>query len=498
MTGPDDRWAPFGTRSPDAAGLRSAARSGTRWSVAQQAGGRLAAVAAFLVLARLVGPEGFGLAALALVFVALAQILVEGGFGQALIQRDDLRPGHADTAFWANLVGSVVLTAALAVAAGPLAALLGEPALAPVLRVTSLAVVLGALGATQVALLRRRFAFRALAVRTTVADLTGGAAGVVAAVSGAGVWALVTQYLVAVGVGTALVWVASPWRPGTAVSRASFRDLFGFSRNSLGGALLATVNQRGDDLLVGALLGSVALGVYSVGYRLLTLLRTLIAQTINVVSLPVLSRLQDDPAGLGRMYRSALAVGVAVSAPVYSFFVVAAPDAVAVFFGPRWADAAPVMRVLALAGVAHTAIAVTEGCLTASGRPHLTFRIRLLWALLLISSLVLAVPHGIVWAAVAVVAAAWLVAPLPVWALRRAGITTVRRCAAAVAGPLVATAVMLALLVAVTAVSGTLPAPARLGLLAVAGAVGYLATLRLVDHDLLRRMGALAGIGPGR
>src|SRR5882757_350628 len=80
--------------------LTAVARSGTRWTVLQFGGARLVTFLVFLILARLLTPADFGLVAIATVFVALLQLVVEGGFGQAIIQRPDLERGHLDTVFW--------------------------------------------------------------------------------------------------------------------------------------------------------------------------------------------------------------------------------------------------------------------------------------------------------------------------------------------------------------------------------------------------------------
>ncbi len=141
--------------------------------------------------------------ALATVFVAFAQLIVDQGLGDALIQRKEVTRSHVDTAFWVALATGLLLTALGLILAGPIAGLLKEPDLAPILQVLSLTFVLSAMNSIQIALLRRELAFRSLAIRSIVAAAGGGVVGIVMAVNGFGAWALVGQ----------LVATSSPVRP---------------------------------------------------------------------------------------------------------------------------------------------------------------------------------------------------------------------------------------------------------------------------------------------
>ena len=108
------------------------------WSMGESWGFRLVSAAVFLLLARLIEPTAFGLAALAQVYLVVVQTLCDQGITTALIQRESLEEGHKDSAFWANLAVGVILMGLTILFAGPLAALYGEPRLAPVLRWYSL------------------------------------------------------------------------------------------------------------------------------------------------------------------------------------------------------------------------------------------------------------------------------------------------------------------------------------------------------------------------
>src|SRR5919106_5479534 len=185
-------WVPA-DHGTDRRDLQRRVARGLSWTMVDIWGRQAVNLLIFVVLARLLTAQDFGLVALAAVFVLFAQIIVDQGLGDALIQRRVLTRAHIDTAFWVAVATGMLLTAAGLLLAGPIAAVLEQAELAPILRVLSLTFVMSAMNSIQIALLRRELAFRSLAIRSLVASAGGGAFGVVLASLGFGAWALVGQ-----------------------------------------------------------------------------------------------------------------------------------------------------------------------------------------------------------------------------------------------------------------------------------------------------------------
>lgn len=469
--------------------LKEAARRGSRWGFVQSTGSRLSTFVVFLVLARLLSPEDFGVIAIATVFLALLQILVEGGFAQALIQRADLERGHVDTVFWTSVVTGFVLAGALALAANTLARLFAEPKLGQVLPVLAIGLFIGALGSTHAAQLRRGLRFAPLAVRNIVSNVVAGIVGIALALAGAGVWALVAQFVVLNIVQTLLLWVTAAVYPGLRVSRRHFLDIFAFSRHTLGTSLLLFCQRRMGELLIGAFLGAVSLGLYVVGHRLLVVVKDLTTHSLYGVAFPVLARLQDDPVRLRRAYLLSLRVSSAVVMPVYLFFTIGATEAVQVVFGPQWLPSASIMAILAIAGFVGPLLGTSDSCLKAIGRADIVFRNQIVNLVVQLGAIAAVVPFGIVWVAWAVVIRTYVLAPLPVWSLLRMGVVDLRTWLRGFVSQLVAAAIMFAAVAGVRAalLTSTGPAPRLAAMLAVAF-VAYTAALALLDRELVREV----------
>lgn len=390
------------------------------WSALASWGSQAISFIVFMVLARLLQPEDFGLVAMAYVFTTMASVLVDQGIGDALVQRADLSPSLLDTAFWSAIIAGVGMVVLANGVAHWIAAAYQEPMVAPILRYLSLGFLFTALNSTQQAILKRAFAFRILAIRTLVGLAVGGAVAVTMATQGFGVWSLVANNVIGSFVGTLLLWTSTKWRPGFNFSLEDFRELIGFGLNVSGARFLDVVVRHSDDLLIGYFLGSVALGYYTVAYRLVRAGVTLLSRAGLAVALPAYSRLREtDPALLrDAVYRSARFVGL-ISIPAFVLLISQASLIVHTLYGSRWVPSIPLMQILALLGAVQVATLFLGPALVAMGKPQWNFGAMLIRAAITVFAFGLSVRHGILAVASAYVVAGCLVAPIPLLMLKR-------------------------------------------------------------------------------
>ena len=266
--------------SPPSSLVGTASR-GVLWTAGAQFIAQGIHVAVRLVLARLLVPDDFGLVAMAMVFLSLTPLVADLGVGQALAQRQDLAEGHRSTAFWLTSALGGGLFFLFAAAAPLFGAFYGEPAVVPIIRVLAVSFLLAAPESVYSALLIREMRFGLLGARRIAATLSGGAAGIAAAVGGLGVWALVIHSLVTAAAGSALLAWRSPWRPRWEFSRKAARELWGFGRWVTGSRLLNHLNRNADNLLIGRFLGAAALGLYSFSYQAVLLPLLVVARPVR-------------------------------------------------------------------------------------------------------------------------------------------------------------------------------------------------------------------------
>ncbi len=203
--------------------LREKVASGIAWSVIDKWGNQTLSLLVFILLARLLGPEAFGLVAMASVFTAFVSIFLDQGMREAVVQRPDLDGDHLSTAFWTNILIGTLMTGCGVVFSGVIAAIFKEPKLQPVVAVLSVSFLLAAVSGVQQALLLRKMDFKRLAAISMGSRVIGGTIGVGSALAGFDVWSLVYQQISA-GVSSAiLLWILSDWRPKFIVSSTRYR-----------------------------------------------------------------------------------------------------------------------------------------------------------------------------------------------------------------------------------------------------------------------------------
>ena len=394
MTAPPGGPPQLGDRTDD--GLRGRVVRSVAWVALEKWGVRVATLAVFIVLGRLLAPSDLGLVALGSVFVAVLSVFVDSGFSQALVQRKELDDEHASTAFWISLAIAVALAGLLFGVAPGISALVGEQALAPVLQALSVSLPLTALSGVPAAVLQRDFGFRALALRRLFGTLVGAAAGVVLAVLGAGVWALVVQVLAGSAVGVVVLWTASPWRPRLLVSRRAAKELWSFGSSVLGIELIGLANAQADKLLVGAFAGPTALGYYFVGSRVAQVLLDMLTSVTGSLSLTTFARMQDDRPRMIRTLKQFTFASACVAFPAFGLTAALAPDVIPLVFGEKWTDSAAVMQWLA-PSAALTAISwFDKGLFMAAGKPRVALGLAVGQTVLGLVLLAAALPLGIV------------------------------------------------------------------------------------------------------
>jgi O-antigen/teichoic acid export membrane protein len=339
------------------------------WSMGESWGFRIVSAAVFLLLARLIEPAAFGLAALAQVYLLVVQTLCDQGFTTALIQRESLEEGHKDSAFWANLAVGVTLMGLTILFAGPLASLYGEPRLAAVLRWYSLVPLFESMSVVQTALARRELRYKLLALRQTVGALIGGLVGVGMALAGMGVFALVGQGLVTQAMGVVVLWKIVDWRPRFAFSRRHFLDLFGFGFNVLATDIMEIIGGQADRLLLGYFFGAADVGYYSIAQRLITITADFVGGSAQSIVLPLFSRIQNDKERVVRGLRTAQSTLTMIVIPAFVGLAVLTPPLLRVAIGERWDLSILPTQILAFGSLAYALGFFFGHVITALGRP---------------------------------------------------------------------------------------------------------------------------------
>jgi O-antigen/teichoic acid export membrane protein len=461
-------------------------RTSLLWSSISTIGMQVVSLVVFVVLARLLGTKLFGLVALAAIIVDLMQVVAGAGLTEAVVQKPELKERDADTAFWMAMISGAAFCGLINLAAGPLAAFFHQPELRQIIPVLSVLFLITPMGTVHSARLMRDLKFKALAGRNTIANLTGGIAGVSAAFAGWGVWALVTQRIVtAVGV-VVFVWLATRWRPRLRFDRESLQAMFPFGSRIMLSQILIQLNARAPELVTGSFFGPAAVGLVRAGSRMIEVLTQITFTPFQQVALPIQARAQENAESARAAYLSLSRISSLVMFPAFLGLFAVADPLIRLIFGDPWAQSADAVKLLSLHVFNMQMSVLMMAGVAAAGRARIVLGWSALQVTVGVAAAAAAAPFG--WHAMlsANLGRAYLLAPIGLVLLRRATGIPIMAVLKTNAAPAAAAVIM-----AVTVTLADLallqgePVLLRLILLVNAGVAVYVAAVLALDRSLL-------------
>ncbi|MER8830497.1 lipopolysaccharide biosynthesis protein [Mesorhizobium sp. M0938] len=386
--------------------------SGAVWAAVETWGRQIAMFGVFVVLARHLGPEAFGLAALAMVVPNILAAPVTRGLPDAIIQREEIDPIHLDSAFCLLAATGAAITALIWISAGAIAAAFDQPHLEALIKWTSAIVVIQAFGVVPAAILKRQLNFRLFAVRTLTGSVVGGALGVGMAIAGFGVWSLVWMQLTKAVVETAIILFGSSWRPNFRFSYVRIRELFGFAGPLVLQTLWNFANDELPKIVLGAFLGPHAVGIYALARRPLDLLVESLLWPLMAITLPTVSRIQAQPEKINSFFNATVRVAGIIGFPAFFGFAAVAPIAVPFIFGQQWSVGVAAVQILMVLGVQRTVDSLCSFTILALGRSGLLLKLNMVYTVLALALITGGVQISFEWAIAALVASNVLLLPV--------------------------------------------------------------------------------------
>jgi O-antigen/teichoic acid export membrane protein len=382
-----------------------------RWSGSAVLGRQLSQLLAALVLARVLGPDDYGVISAATVYATLTTLLLDQGLAAAVVQRPVISRSLPGAVATVNLLTAALLATVTWFAAPAVAAFFSAPELTGLLQILGLGLLLKGIAVTPRALQQRQLGFKTIGVADIGGGVIGALAGITAVLLGAGIWSMAVQVLVTDAIIAAgLIAFTRGYPPNLHLQE--LRSILPFSVRIFSSNALAFLSRNADNVMVGRFLGVKSLSLYSMAYRVLVIPVQMVGQTMNRVAFPTFSRLADQRERLAEGLLKTTELLAFAAVPVMSLVAVAAPELVAIVLGQAWAAAAPVLTILAIAGARETVFSVTHSLMRALGRGKLILRYELLATGCQVSGIVVGLQFGVTGVALGLTAAGFLLVPV--------------------------------------------------------------------------------------
>lgn len=371
----------------------------------------LSQVFALPIVSRFLVPSEFGDMAIAMSIVIFGQMLSDAGMGRSLIRQPDYDAAEWNSVFWL-LTGVGGGLSLILVALAPVWVMLFDrPPLLGLVSALAVLPLLNALAAVAIARMEKDGRFPQLALIRIVAGVIGMVTVLVLAVAGAGVWSLVIQQIVIAAIQTAGAFLYSNFCPSLPRNFTPLRGHIRFASDNVGVSLIFSVQRQGPVLLIGAILGAVPLGLFSMAQRFLTLPRNAVSGPVAQVVFLRMTKVQDEGHKVADIYvASCLLLAVAVFPPM-AVLAGSAGSLFPFFLSGTWSPAAMIFALAAPGMMIEVATGSAGVMLQALDRTRLRLWMVTERTVLRTAAVAVAVPFGI--EATALVLSLFSIAYLP-------------------------------------------------------------------------------------
>lgn len=328
--------------------LKRKAFGGFIWSFGERIGAQLVSTVVAVILARILVPDDYAAVSVVTIFFNFANVIVASGLNTALIQKKDSTVTDYSTILYTSLGISVVIYIILFFSAPLIAKAYEIEVLVPVIRIMSLTIIINAAKSIVSAYISNTLQFKKLFLSTMAGTILSAVVGIVCAVKGFGVWALVAQQMTNAVAGTAALFITTKFKPILTFSFKSFKELFGYGWKIFIASIISVLYDEINPLIVGIKFSPVDLSFYTKGKSFPALLNTTITNTLSTVLFPVISKVQEDMSAVLSITRRYIRVASYVVFPLMCGFFAVSESFVRLILTEKWLPAVPYIQIFCI------------------------------------------------------------------------------------------------------------------------------------------------------
>ena len=351
--------------------LKNKTIKGVSWSFVDNIAGSGIMFLVGIILARILTPKEFGLIGIISIFIAVFNSIVDSGFSNALIRKNNATHIDYNTAFIFNLILSGALFLGLFFLAPFVGTFFKEPQLVPLTRAMSVIVLINAFALVQRTLLVKRVDFKTQTKISIIASITSGVIGIGMALKGFGVWSLVAQQISRQLLNTVFLWIFNKWLPKLEFSIKSFKELFGFGWKLLVSGLIDTIWREIYQVVIGKVYAPSTLGQYTRAKQFSDIFSSNLSGVVQRVSYPVLSSIQDDNERLKQAYKKVIKSTMFMSFVLTLGLAAVAKPMVLVLIGEKWLPSVEFLQIICFSAMLYPLHAINLNMLQVKGRSDL-------------------------------------------------------------------------------------------------------------------------------
>jgi len=375
--------------------FKQTATKGIFWSGVERFSVQGVQFVIMLVMARLLSPSDYGLVGMIMIFIAISQSLVDSGFSQALIRRQDRTEADNCTVFYFNTVISALLYLLLFAISPIVAEFYDVPELCGVMRVVSVVIIINALTIVQKTILTAKIDFKTQATASFIAAVISGILGIILAFNRYGVWALVYQQIINQIISAIILWYYSTWHPKLMYSWLSFRSLFAFGSKLTAIGLIDITYNNIYPIIIGKVFSPADLGYYSRAKNFSDLPSSNLTVILHRVTYPLLCQIQNEDERLAIAYRKFLKISAFVVFPLMCGLAGLSTPLITILIGEKWLFCSELLTIICFTMMWYPIHSINLNLLQVKGRSDIYLKLEFIKKGVGLTLLVLSISYGI-------------------------------------------------------------------------------------------------------
>lgn len=375
--------------------LSSKTSFGVIWNFAQQLASKGTGVVVTLGLAYFLTPVDFGLVAMISIFIALGGALMESGFREALIRLKQVSQTDYTTAFYINVGLSFIAYAILFICSPYIAKFYNEAKLTNLIRFASLSIIISSFQIVQLVELTRELNFKRQLKASLPASIISGLIAIYLAYINWGVWALVSQTLINSFIHTVILWRIQGWRPTLEFDINSAKNMYFFGYKLFISGTIDKIFQNLYIIVIAKVFSAPVAGLYFFANKIKDLLISQLVYSIQTVTYPALSSIQDDNLKLKIGYKNIVIMMTMLLYPIVLTIAALASPIFDILLPQKWHHAVSYFQLLCISSLLIPLHSINLNILKVKGRSDLFLYLELLKKSVITVILFLTYKHGI-------------------------------------------------------------------------------------------------------
>ncbi len=330
--------------------LKQKAITGVKWTTLSSAVNALLQLTQLMILARFLTPHDFGLVAILMVVIGFSQIFVDFGLSKAIIYNQHITASQLSTLYWLNIILSLVIFGIIFLSSSFIATFYNEPSLSNLIILVSSSLIIQAFGQQFRTLFQKELQFNVLAKIDIFAASISFMSAISLAINGFGVYALIYPVLIMAALKSILLVYKGivHHKPKIAFNIFEIKDFLAFGSYTVGNGIVSTVATQIDVILIGKLLGTETLGLYSIIKELILRPSQLINPIITKVSFPAMAKVNNDVEKVKNIYLKLINYVSSINFPIYIASFILAPEIISLFLGDKWLNGVEIFQILSI------------------------------------------------------------------------------------------------------------------------------------------------------